>query len=309
MLKDYNGTLCRAAENSPSIIHLTIPLYPFSRLFLNFKYINMALCLQCNQSNHNQFFDKTIEVAEWIKRKNRSSAIPPNAPPPSTQPFAPNKSTIKITLSNTKLPKGKILFWGSKPAKINDTILDASKSYGKYTNMGIAYVDKKGGIIIKCQSPSPYKENGKVWPPHIHFVTQNNNKWDETVYVVAAYPGQNSNFSIEKIHETNISPSYFLTPRQVKLNWNNLIIVNALDYNEFNIKHNGNARPVLHLPYNSTDQAFLKVASKIKNKPYVVYCANPVCGAAHTVINKLVAAGCNKVYYMPAGFDGWNKII
>jgi rhodanese-related sulfurtransferase len=267
----------------------------------------MALCLQCDQENHMQFFDKTVRVAEWIKRKNRNSAIPPNAPPTTSKVFSPKNASIKITITNKDLPKGKILFWGAKPCKITDPILDASKSYGKYSNMGVTNVSSNGTITIICQCPAPYKENGKVWPPHIHFVTQNKSnksKWDETVYVVAAYPGKHKNYTIEKF--SSKSQSCFLTTKQVKFNWDKLIIVNALPYNEFNIKYNRNPKQIIHLPYNTIKDDVIKAAKKIKNEPCVVYCANPSCDAAHSLINRLVEAGCNRTYYMPEGVDGWN---
>ena len=113
---------------------------------------------------------------------------------------------------------------------------------------------------------------------------------------------------ITKIEKIKNSPkSSILTPTQVKRNWNTLTVVNALPYNEFNITYPGKMeKKIIHLPYNSPRRDIEVAAKKIKNKPYVVYCANPKCQAAKSIITKLVNTGCNNVYYMQEGVDGWN---
>lgn len=265
----------------------------------------MSLCLQCSKKNilHNI----NVGLAGWIKRTERSDAVPPNAPLPSSALQYPSDATVQIDIqSNTK--DGNVLFWAAKPKRIADSIVGAADAYGKYTNMGIARI-KNGRLRLQLKSPQPYKEGGKVFPPHVHYVYRKGGEWQTIVHTIAAFPGHHGTDHKEYVMKCLNADSpmcCILTPQRLRRNWNKFIVVNALplEYKGFNT----GMKNTLHVPYDSNKHSLEKVCKTIKNKPYVVYCMHSKCHAASDLIAKLIGGGCMNVYYMPDGIEGWNQL-
>ena len=271
----------------------------------------MSLCLQCD--NQKFLIDSTSTLANWLKQNNRETALPPNAPPPTRKPFHPKDADTVIHMIIGG-PDRCILWWGADPAPVNSALKTAVQGYNKYKNMGIAKV-KNGKVTFVCFSPRPYKEEGRVWPPHLHFVNpcKNLSKWRTRVFAVAAYPGHHS---IGKLHYSmgRRSKPYngcsLLRPEEVLANLRKLIVVSALPLSVPPIVL---PRPykVMHIPH-ASDQAVLnKAAKEIGERAYVVYCAHSKCGAASHLIEQFMKCkdGAKNAYYMPLGQRGWNRMM
>lgn len=269
----------------------------------------MALCLTCSKSNG--LHSKSTKPARWLAENNRRSAIPPNAPPPTTKPFCPSNSSvhIRVTIGG---PDRNVLFWGSQPRSISSAIPSAPKAYGRYPNMGIAKV-RKGVLVLSCQAPRPYKEEGKTWPCHVHYVnpTKDMMGWEPKVFAVAAFPGHHKHGDTEYAMtciDHNNSTCSIVTPSRLWANWNRFIVVNALPEKYPSI-HKPNGKSAVHVPYDAPNKVIKNIGNEIGDNPYVVYCMHAKCHAASTLIARLMKTESAKnVYYMPSGQIGWSRM-
>ena len=269
----------------------------------------MALCLTCSKSNG--LHSASTKKAKWLVKNNRRSAIPPNAPPPTTRPFRPSNSSVRIRVTIGG-PDRNVLFWGSQPRAISSAIPSAPQAYGRYPNMGIAKV-RKGVLVLSCQAPRPYKEEGKVWPCHIHYVNPKKDMtgWEPNVFAIAAYPGHHDHgkteYSMSCIDHSNPKCS-IITPSRLWSNWNRFIVVNALPEPYENIrKPQGNS--AIHVAYDAPKKVLEATSELIGDRPYVVYCMHAKCNAASTLIRRMMATQSAKnVYYMPSGQVGWSRM-
>ena len=283
----------------------------------------MSLCLTCSAKK--PLKDKTTSVASWLRNAGRDNALPHyNLPRTWWGAFCPTNATVSVQMRVSKPSKHqrKILYWAAKSKAISDKILGALDSYGRYKNMGITYVNTDGFATFKIRAPRPYKENGIVWPPHLHYTYANKNNWSTTVWAVAAYPGHHGKklrsgphaghyeYEMKCLNDTTNHCS-ILTPEQVYRYWDDLIVVCALpkQYKIASPKHSSKRRNHIVVPYKSSDTVVKQACSLIGDKPYVVYCAKPTCMAASQLISRLVQCGARNVYYMPAGFEGWNQML
>ena len=269
----------------------------------------MALCLTCSKSNG--LHSVSTKHAKWLAENNRRSAIPPNASPPTTKPFHPKKASVRIQVTVGGHDRN-VLFWGAQPRAISSDIPNAPQAYGKYPNMGIGKV-RKGVLTLSCQAPRPYKEEGKIWPCHVHYVnpTKDMDGWKQTVFAVAAYPGHHDHgdtkYSMTCIDHSNPKCS-ILTPSQLWSNWNRFIVVNALPEKYESIQK-PKGKSAMHLPYNAPKKVIEDASKVIGDHPYVVYCMHGNCHAASTLIARLIKTQYAKnVYYMPSGQIGWSRM-
>lgn len=271
------------------------------------------LCLACGTSGQNLLHNKTTKLAKWIKKEKRTTALPTRSLPEPGLHSEPKQATvqIRIHLGGKDRP---ILYWAAKARKITDPIPNATTAYGRYPNMGSTTVHN-GWATLRLQAPRPYLEEDTVWPAHVHYVeSSSHGEWDHNpVHVIAGYPGHHGKTFRNGAHEYEMTcinhgsqKCSILTPKQVRKYWKHLTVINALPMQYGDVpmteamkKHH------LKLP-SDTNERFLKAFCQInQHKPYVVYCANSECGAASTLIGKLVALGCVNAYYMPAGTAGW----
>lgn len=271
----------------------------------------MALCLTCNPKT--PFHSFSTKKAQWLIDNNRESAIPKNAPSPTSKIFYPKNCTVKIKVTVPGKDR-KVLFWGALPRPISSKIPNALNAYGNYANMGVAKV-KKGVLTLLCQAPRCYHEDGKTWPCHIHYVNPSKDLsyWESKTYAVAAYPGHyehgKTKYSMTCINSSSNKCS-ILTPEQVYHNWNKLIVVNALPNKYPTIQKPLCRKKGINIPYTASKNILNKASKLIGDKPYVVYCMHSKCHAASTLIERLMQTKYAKnVYYMPAGQIGWTKYL
>ena len=271
----------------------------------------MSLCLTC--PTNNILKGRSTVVAKWLKDDDREDALPPNRPDVGSKRMHPKNSTLRLRMkvAGRSAKSRKVLYWAARPRGMSDTIRGAKRSYGDYSNMGVAYVDKDGYLRLKLAAPRPYKEGGKVWPPHIHYVFANRTDWSRAVHTIGAYPGHHGR-KIGKRHEYEMecidmstSKCSILTPQQVKTNWKKLVVVSALP-RKYGIDYRVNEQ--MYLPYDTKDEGEIeKACKKIGNRPYVIYCAKRTCHASSMLMARMIKKGCNNVYYMPGGTKEWNR--
>lgn len=278
----------------------------------------MNLCLSCPPLRPSSFISQNEKKGvTWLTNLNRSSAAPPSMQ--NTKPIRQNQypdhacCRVQATLprSNTV-----ILFWASTPARMHAPITTPALAYGVemgYPNKGTAIVDENGQVDIHCLHPQIYKEKGKTWPRHLHFVfaTHNMQAWDKRqVYTMAVFPiHQPPTYDVSSLHalkwgERSKRPSTFLTAHDYAVMAPGTIAINALPMQYENLPHTD-----FHVPHDTKNVR--SVSKNIGDQPYIVYCEHAGCSAAVTLIEKLVKAGAHNVYYFPGGrkdFGLWQKL-
>ena len=276
----------------------------------------MALCLQC--SGKQPYHARATGLASWLRRLRRENALPPNAPRAADVrgPRPPRNPTVRIEVA-VGGPDRLVLYWAAQPRTLGAPARDAASAYARYSNGGVAAV-RDGMLSMDLRAPQPYREGGRLWPPHAHYVnmlkrTGRAPEWDASaVYAVAAYPGHHGDAYRMTclLMSPGTSPTCcFLSPRQVLRHFRagDLFVVSALDGAEGMILK-GEARS-LQIPRATPLAEVRRRAAAIGDSPYVVYCRDPRCAAAEALIAKLVAVGHMNAYAMPAGVEGWSNEV
>lgn len=285
----------------------------------------MKSCLTCPYRHRKSISTKDLinnvskGTAKWLKKKKRSTAVPANAPLPSEYPLYPSKSTVEIKVK-VKKKKGIVLFWGAAPKRITDPIVDAPTAYGKYyVNMGVTRV-KDGWLRMRVMCPQPYKEEGVVFPPHIHYVYAkgDGDTWNDVVHTVAAFPGRHANiYKMKCIMDAKSKSTPFCTiisSSRLQRNWKKFrALIHALpmgaDAQRTTLSKERNS---IKIPYEySNEKQMSRIYKEIGNYPYVVVSNNSETEMeASKLIARMIKGGCPNVYYAPdrpSNLDKWTK--
>lgn len=267
----------------------------------------MKLCHTCKRNEILLTLSSLEDIPEDLKTCN----FPIDKRPQEHNISYPTKSDIEITLLKTNLKKGtKILYWAAKPKKLSEQtkkIDGLKKSYcDKNNNYGCCKVGKDGKIVIKIMSPQCYKEEGKVWPKHLHFIKEDGKNWNlEEVYTSLAIPSYSDKIETKRLRYGGV----YISPEAVKRTWKegyyymvyalskkNPSLIDIEKYKD--CKH-------LHIDHESKN---ISVPSKIKKStPLVVYCARESCNAAKKLMVRLADKGYENLFYMPSGMTGFSK--
>ena len=266
----------------------------------------MKLCHTCSKKAH--FF--TLSKLEDMPTDLKGCQFPINKNSKTMKVNRPAKSDIEITVLKSGLKKGtKIFYWAAKSKKLSEAgkIDTLKKSYcDNNKNFGCCYVKDDGKIVIKVISPQCYKEEGKIWPKHIHFICQEKDSWDtEKVYTLLGIPSHSNELETKRLKYGGV----FITPETVKRTWknNNFYMVYALSKKNpslVDIKKYENLNH-LHIDHESKN---ISIPSRIKKStPLVVYCAKESCNAAKKLMVKLADKGYENLFYMPSGMMEFSK--
>lgn len=284
------------------------------------------LCLTCE--NRSLVRAVSVRKAHWVDKHFRGKGIPLlRQIKPATKNFSPTGATLSIKsyipthlLRDRKTTRSrKTLYWASNPStSYVKRFKSPQMAYDSFENHGVATVSKDGKLICKVRAPQIYREAGKVFPAHVHYVftslKTNCTEWDRScVYSMAAYPGHFVD-EFEKPHHVDHIPQVGLptipkaicsvvSPAEVKRNLKQLILVNALP-EPYQLDPLPTST-VLRVPYKSSNRQVRLAAQTIGLKPYVVFCAHSKCSAASQLISRMISAGALNVFYMPLGIRGW----
>lgn len=288
------------------------------------KKVSDALCLQCQALDTVSPWLQltTEEVAPWLRKLGRDTAVPPTAPPSTAHQQYPSKNTVKISVA-VGGKRRKVCFWAAKSRKIGHSSMSAKEAYGsKYPNQGVAWVNRDGILTMRLRAPQPYWEAGRLWPPHVHFAVaeKGTREWEsERVYTVPAYPGHKivdgklvySMTCVARDNTPEANECCFLTPMRLARNWTKFTkVINALpgkrNYGriETTQKEKDRGKRSVRLSFKCPEVALRKMCDEIQSDPYVVYCYNSDCDAASQLIARMVSWGCGNVYYLPVGIQG-----
>ena len=266
----------------------------------------MKLCHTCSKRDH--FF--TLSKLEDMPKDLKGCHFPINKGSKNMKANHPVKSDIEITVLKSDLKKGtKIFYWAAKPKKLSEAkkIETLKKSYcDNNKNFGCCYVKENGKIVIKVMSPQCYKEEGKIWPKHIHFITEKDGSWDiDKVYTLLGIPSYSNELETKRLKYGGV----YVKPETVKRTWKNgdYYMVYALSKKNPSLADIEKYKDLKHLHIDHESKT-ISVPSHIKkNTPMVVYCAKESCNAAKKLIVKLADKGYENLFYMPAGMMEFSK--
>lgn len=266
----------------------------------------MKLCHTCSKKDHFFTFSKLEDMPKDLK----GCHFPIHRHPKTVKISHPPKSDIQITVLDSKLEKGtKIFYWAAKPKKLADAkkIENLKKSYcDKNRNFGCCKVKDDGKIVIKVMSPQCYKEDGKIWPKHIHFVCEKGDAWDmERVYTLIGIPTHSDELETKRLEYGGV----YIKPETVKRTWKNgnYYMVYALSKKNPSLVDIEKYKGLKHLHIDHQAKSISIPAHIKKNVPMVVYCARESCNAAKKLMSRLADKGYENLFYMPVGMVDFSK--
>lgn len=266
----------------------------------------MKLCHTCSKKDH--FF--TLSRLEDMPKDLKGCHFPIHKHPRTVKIGHPVKSDIEIKVNDSGLRKGtKIFYWAAKPKKLSEArkIENLKKSYcDKNNNFGCCKVKEDGKIVIKVMSPQCYKEDGTIWPKHIHFICEKGDTWDmENVYTLLGIPAYSDELTTKRLRYGGV----YITPETVKRTWKNgnYYMVCALSKKSPSLVDLEKYKDLKHLHIDHEGKA-ISIPSHIKkNTPMVVYCAKESCDASKKLMTRLADKGYQNLFYMPEGMMGFSK--
>ena len=248
------------------------------------------------------------DVPRWYKRAGIYGTLPPvvgrfnpwkralqvgNMTEPNDQVVVPLQILRDM---DPTVPRGEPLWfclWAAKRRHFGDTrIDDAEKSYGDFSNMGIAQSDPDSdSVTLRFSTPRLYQVDGTTYPPHIH--------------VTRLLPDETWELASWSI---NVPPILTREGVRALLQMGNYLPINCLPHSE-EAEALGTIPGSVSLPYTSPPSQMLRELRQLEvpeSTPLILYCANPRCPASHTVQTKLMTLGYINLLLYPGGLEDWN---
>ena len=144
----------------------------------------------------------TEEISFWSKKSENYSPYPKmitcdsnyslqNDDLKEKEPeLSDNALEAKLTLSKDNSDK-YVYFWATNEQKNIHKIMGATEAYGKYENHGLKKCNDKGEVVIRFNTPQPYKDETQTYCRHFHYLLEGPDKtWLplKTIRVICSIP-------------------------------------------------------------------------------------------------------------------------
>lgn len=271
-------------------------------------------CMTCTTKKYN-----STKIPLWSKKDGLYSMLPKSINCNDT--YNPNKQELteeepeiigtKLEVSLDDEPKNQwIFYWAAEACDQGnpDKVDEPAKSYGDESNRGLQKTNEKGEVTFVLNCPKLYKEDGSLYPRHVHYTTlTEDNVWDE------------------KIKTLEILCDIPYETMKGVVNKKNYIIFNALSGESYEQKHIPNSLLFHHeslkgytnrkkkgiikqrILDNISDYPLVKEyydeTKEITEIPIIVYCAHETCDASLHLKDHLFSAG----YYNVTKYSGGTK--
>jgi len=205
-----------------------------------------------------------------------------------------------------------VFYWAAESGSDTegDKPEDPATSYGSVSNRGLTKTDKDGNTTLVLNCPKLYKEDGQLYPRHVHYtVLTKDDVWSTTIGTL----------------EVMCKVPYELMKTIIKKK--TYLVMNALSKESFAKKHIPNSILCHHeslegLAKQKKDGIIKQVVKKslsefpkvkefidsvdsIKEVPIIVYCAHDECEASSKLISHLYDCGYYNVMEYPGGLKEW----
>ena len=148
------------------------------------------LCLTCNKRKFKTdsiIMESYKKPANWKKKLGFKTKFPGDVVPNKFSVKYPSgaKETIQINLGKTMGDRW-VLYYAATPFDAKKQIKTPGKAYGSFNNQGMVKTNSDGTAIFKLKCPQRYREMGRVFPRHVHFlITHKDNKtWNNKLFTV-----------------------------------------------------------------------------------------------------------------------------
>ena len=230
----------------------------------------------------------------------------------------PDNIDTSLKLKVGKRHEGKkILYWGTNPSKSHLNVIDARKAYGKFSNNGIATIDKNGMVSIKLSCPQIYRVQKTLrhkpssFFKHFHFVLSDtkHTRWNPQLYTKIIV----CNHDYEKVMQIHKKKQCLLINTLPCEYYGKDHIPRSYNLPHADIKKMSQKK--LHEWMSSiVDDDYPRIARalkdgkiQIKELPIVVYCAHSKCNSSHIAAEELLKKGFVNISEYKGGMKEYNK--
>lgn len=251
------------------------------------------------------------DIPEWFRRANIYSPVAPTLTcNPKYNPWknelireeVPRYTNDSLTIQLSQLREidpgiptdTEVVFymWAAKPRCLHDTTTHCAEySYGNFANSGV-FISKEDKVEFRFANPVPYREDGVLYPPHIHFTRlMPDDTWQLRAWAVNVPPV----LEYRDFERVRKSGKY--------------LVVNALDSAVEDdipdtLRIGSRQRP-------AQIQRMMGCALKGVAKPYeypiALYCAHSTCNSSHRLMKKLLMLGYSNQLLYPGGIEDWQS--
>lgn len=216
-----------------------------------------------------------------------------------------------LMLNLGKKYSNKYVVWFT--SKTNENALNIPNhnvAYNKF-NIGLVKLNNNGFVKFNLPINTIYRENGKCYATHIHYLISKNNINQEEPF-------------INRFFTKNILPKYNLSQFKSIINNKSMISLNSLSLYSFNIPNTYYLPTNIAKNYNKNDidnfmknvlQNYKKIMNYIENNkislkeiPIMVFCHNSNCNSAKKLSEILYKNGYVNLHYYPGGWKSYNNI-
>jgi rhodanese-related sulfurtransferase len=183
-------------------------------------------------------------------------------------------------------------------------------SYGQYSNRGLTKSDKDGNATLKLNCPTPYKEEGQLYPRHVHYtVLTKDDVWSTKIGTLEIM----CKVSTELMQTITKNKTYLIVNALTKESYDKQHIPNSVLLNHEMLdgltkqkKSNIIQQYIKDLyPHYPKLQSFVDETGSIKDIPIIIYCAHEECEASAKLSKHLFDSGFFNVMEYPGGLKGW----
>lgn len=267
--------------------------------------MSQKICASCTKEDDFQDVAKAVTLPEWLKETNFVREFLESMENHTSVQQHSKTCLYKIHFVS-RYRNRKILLWATtSPQTI--TINDAKSAYGDFRNHQVGKVNADGDVKVMLDMPQLYyvKERGKkkIYPRHFHFAFYNERKkkWDGQVYTHIITPVVSRAF-VESAIRSKTTVLLDALPHDVYESTKISKQTYSMPYTESVTKDKLKKALSLYPKLKKmVDQKLLP----LEEIPLLIYCKNPSCAAATTLIEKLLKLGFYNLFYFKKGYDGW----
>ena len=159
-----------------------------------------SLCLSCKKRKFKTdsiIMESYQKPVAWKKRLGLQTKFPGDKVPRTLRNKTPEgaRFCVKVNLGK-RFADRWILYYAAEPnsngkGKGNGNgngkgINSAEQAYGGFKNRGMTRTDSNGEGVLRVRCPQRYREEGRIFPRHVHFLTtkRGNQEWDRKMFTV-----------------------------------------------------------------------------------------------------------------------------
>lgn len=273
----------------------------------------MRLCVNCNtelKSPNMLYINHKPKLVKWMKDAGYRSFMPQgcNYYLVNNKKFHRDDWDITDVLDLGKQYKNcYIYYWAAHRKSSVFGIKNANEAYKldnkNSRNDGFTKTDSNGQFKFYIKNPQPYREGGKFYPSHMHFLIADPRD-DTYLNKIGTYniPNQLGYTDVKKDRDSiliNALPSDHHGKIHIPGSY-------SIAYTTDTDKIEKQIHDILRLNYPKVYNRLGNTLSKME-LPITIYCYNEYCDASHQLAKKLYKLSYFNISHYPGGLKNWFK--